>query len=284
MKISDITPFIGAEFTGFAYDDFEQQEVLDQLIDHLQQRELIVVRGIDLTPRQQINLAKRIGNPVPFLITKYRHVEFPEIMISSNEVKNNKPIGVARVGNFWHQDSSFVANPAAYTMLHGVNVPQSSGHTLFASAVDVYERLPEEWKEKIAGRTAWHTVAKRLRIRDEHVGLSVAEFQALIDIDYPRVEHPVVQRDPFTKRPYLYGAPEYMHSVVGFDANENEAYFAIIDELIQDLENVYTHRWTPNDLVVWKTATTFHVATAVEPGVSRTVHRVSIDAVDQWVE
>lgn len=278
MKIREITPFIGAEFTGVTYEDLTRPEVFQEFADRLQRHELVVVRELDITPEQQISLAARLGRPVPFVIQKYRHPEYPEIMISSNEVKNEKPLGVARVGNFWHQDSTFVADPAPYTMLHGVNVPGTSGHTLYASALDVYDRLPQEWKDKLAGRTGVHTVGKRLRIRPEHVGLSVAEFRALIDIEHPKVEHPLVPTDPFTGRPYLYGSREYMDSVLGFDHNENEEFFSLVDELLADEDHVYTHRWTPKDLVVWKTRTTFHQATAVEPGVSRTVHRVSIDA------
>lgn len=277
MKISDITPFIGTEFTGVTYDDLTQPEVFDQLVESLQQRELVVVRGVELTPQQQISLAKRLGRPVPFVIEKYRHPEFTEIMISSNEVKNEKPVGVARVGNFWHQDSTFVADPAPFTMLHGVNVPGTSGHTLYASALDVYDRLSQEWKDRLAGRTGVHSVSKRLRIRQEHVGLSVAEFKALIDIEHPPVKHDLVKTDPYSKRPYLYGSREYMHGVEGFDLNENEAFFQAVDDLLADEDHVYTHRWTPNDLVVWKTQTTFHQATEVEPGVSRTVHRISIE-------
>lgn len=281
MKISEIAPFIGAEISDVTYDDLERQEVFDRLVESLRQRELVVVRGLELTPRRQIDLAARLGKPVPFLVEKYRHPEFEEIMISSNEIRDGRPVGVARGGNFWHQDSSFVAAPAPYTMLHGVNVPSTSGHTLYANASDVYDRLPEEWKKKIAGRTALATVGKRLRIGSEHIGLSIAEFRALADAQYPKVEHPLVREDPFTGRPYLYGAPEYLDSVIGFDANENEAFFAIVDELVQAPEHVYTHQWTPGDLVIWKTATTYHCATEVEPGVSRTVHRISIES-DDW--
>ncbi|OII62937.1 taurine dioxygenase [Streptomyces sp. CC53] len=277
MQIKDITPFIGSEMTGVTYEDLQDPEVFRQLLDGVHRRELVVVRGLELTPQQQIALASRIGRPVPFLMAKYRHPEHPEIMISSNATRANRPVGVARVGNFWHQDSSYTKDPAPYTMLHGVDVPGTSGHTLYASAVDVYDRLPQRWKDRIAGRTALHTVGKRQRIAQEHVGLSIAEFRALVEQEYPPTEHPLVRLDPHTGRPYLYGAPEYMQAVTGFDANENEEFFAVIDGLIQDPAHVYTHRWTRNDLLVWKTATTYHAATAVEPGVDRTVHRVSIE-------
>ncbi|ATE72468.1 putative taurine dioxygenase [Lysobacter capsici AZ78] len=277
MALTQITPFIGAEFTGVTYEDFQQPELWNQFVEQLHQRELVVVRSIALTPQQQLELAARLGRPIPFVLDKYRHPEFEEIMISSNEVRDNKPIGIARVGNFWHQDSSFVANPAPYTLLHGIKVPSDSGHTLFANAADVYDRLPEEWKKRIEGRKALHTVSKRLRIQAEHVGLSVAEFKAWIETKHPKVEHDLVKVDPDTGRKYLYGAPEYLDSVIGLDANDNAAFFALIDELIQAPQRVYTHEWSNNDLVAWKTQTTLHAVTDVEPGVDRTVHRISIE-------
>ncbi|MCZ7460690.1 TauD/TfdA dioxygenase family protein [Streptomyces sp. WMMC940] len=282
MEIKEITPFIGSEVTGATYEDLQSPEVFDQLMGLVHQRELLVVRRLGITPEQQIELATRVGKPVPFLMAKYRHPEHPEIMISSNAMKANRPVGIARVGNFWHQDSSYMKDPAPYTMLHGVDVPSTSGHTLYASAVDVYDRLPQEWKDKIAGRTALHTVTKRQRISAEHVGLSIAEFKELVGQEYPPIEHPLVRQDPYTGRSYLYGAPEYMDSVVGFDANENAEFFELVNRLVQDPERVYTHRWSTNDLVVWKTATTYHSATAVEPGATRTVHRVSIEEGEQW--
>ncbi|MFB4424368.1 TauD/TfdA dioxygenase family protein [Streptomyces sp. QL37] len=282
IRINDLTPFIGAELTGVTYEDLQDSGLWDKVSTLLHERELVVIRSLDITSEQQIELASRIGRPKPFLMAKYRHPEHEEIMISSNAKKNDMAIGVARVGNFWHQDSSYQEGAPPYTMLHGIDVPGTSGHTLYANAADVYDRLPQEWKEKIEGRTAVHTVSKRQRISEKHAGLSIAEFKALVEVEYPPVQHPLVKTDPTTGRRYVYGAPEYMERVIGFDANENEEFFALLNRLIQDPAHVYEHRWTPRDLVIWKCELTYHAATAVEPGVDRTVHRVSIEARDPW--
>ncbi len=280
MQFTDIIPSIGAELTGATYEDLVKPEVFEQLVRNVHERQLVVVRAVELTPAQQIDLARRLGRPVPFVMSKYRHPEYPELMISSNEVRDNKPIGVARVGNFWHQDSTFVADPAPFTMLHGVTVPSTSGHTLFASAESVYQRLPKAWQERLADAIGVHTVAKRLRIGPEHVGLSAAEFKAHAEAAHPPVKHPMIRFDDVTGRPYLYGSREYMEGVVGLDPNETEEFFSLVDSLITDPEHVYTHQWTTNDLLVWKTKTTYHAATAVEPGANRTVHRVSIETAE----
>lgn len=249
-----------------------------QVVDALHRRDLVVLRGVELTPPQQVELARRIGRPVPFVLQDWRHPVHEEILVSSNETRNELPIGVPRVGNFWHLDSSFVARPAEYTMLHGVNVPSHTGHTRFASAADLYDRLPPRWREKVTGRTALHSLNKQQRIGPEHVGLSIAEMKALVAVEHPAVEHPVVREDPFTGRRCLYADREYTDAVVGFDANDNAEFFDVVDALLADEDHVYTHRWTPHDLLVWKTASTYHVATEVAPGVDRTVHRISIAA------
>lgn len=276
MQKRDLTTFIGVEYTGLTYADLIRDEVFGDVVDSLHQRDLVVLRQVELTPEQQIDLARRIGRPVPFVFEEWRHPEFAEILVSSNEHRNNRPLGIPRVGNFWHQDSSFNADPPEYTMLHGVNVPGDCGHTLFASAADVHDRLPEEWKTRLKELIGRHTLTKQQRIEPEHVGLSIAEMRALVAQQYPAVEHPVVRVDPFTGRSYLYAAREYMDGVVGLDANDNQEFFDLVDALVPDPDRVYTHRWTPSDLLVWKTATTYHRATDLPPGARRTVHRVSI--------
>ncbi|MFE2293878.1 TauD/TfdA dioxygenase family protein [Streptomyces sp. NPDC059452] len=278
MHKRDLTPFIGVEYTGLTHGELTRPEVFDDIADSLHRRDLVVVRGIDLTPGQQVGLAERLGVPVPFVLADWRHPEIPEILVSSNEREGGRPVGIERVGHFWHQDSSFDADPAAYTVLHGVKVPQDCGHTLFASAADVYDRLPARWQVRLEGLSALHTLTKQQRIAPRHVGLSIAEVRALVAREYPAVEHPVVRRDPHTGRRFLYGARAYTDRVVGLDANGNEEFFDLVDGLLADPAHTYTHRWTPHDLLLWKTATTYHLATDLPPGVSRTVHRVSVAA------
>lgn len=75
--------------------------------------------------------------------------------------------------------------------------------------------------------------------------------------------------------PYAWHKEEHC---IGLEANGNEEFFDLVDPLLADPAHTYTHRWTPEDLLLRKTATTYHVATDLPPGVSRTVHRVSVAA------
>jgi taurine dioxygenase len=272
-KLSD---FIGVRIAVPDNLAITDPSVIAAIKEHVGKHHLVSIRGRRITPEEQVLLASGLGRPIPFVQSRYRHPEFEEVMISSNVVRDNRPIGVARVGNFWHQDSSYVSAPPPFTVLHGVRVPSTTGHTLFASAVDVFNRLPDHWKHRLRGKTARHTVTKRQRIQDLHVGLSIAEFKAIVAQEYPDVEHPVVMRDTDTADEFVYGAPEYLRSVNGFDANENQEYLSLLDSLIQDPDHVLCYEWADGDILIWKTPTTFHAATEVQPGVERIVHRVSV--------
>jgi len=276
MKVIKVNDYIGAEVHEVSIRDIRQPEIRDRILQALHENDLLIFKGLDISPAEQVELARAIGEPVPFVMSQYRHPEHPEIMISSNEVVNGKPYGVPRVGNFWHQDSSYTDNPTTYTLLLGINIPEWSGDTLFSSAGDVYERLPLFWKEKIAGRNAVHTVRKRFKIRPEHAGYSITELMKKADELHPPVTHPLVKTDPYTNLPYLYGAKDYLDSVAGFDANENEAFLNLLEEIVTDPAYGYRHKWTRGDLLLWKTETAYHAVTDVEENQSRTVHRVAV--------
>ena len=137
MRIEKVSNYIGAEIHDVSIRDIRVPEVRDRVLHALHENELLIFKGLDISPGEQVELARVIGEPVPFVMSQYRHPEHPEIMISSNEVVNGKAYGVPRVGNFWHQDSSYTDNPTTYTLLHGINIPRWSGDTLFSSAGNV---------------------------------------------------------------------------------------------------------------------------------------------------
>lgn len=271
-----ITARFGTEFNGITPEALSEAEVFGEVLQALAMTHLVVIRQCPVTPEQQIELARRIGKPVPFNIARYRHPEFEEIMITSSAVKDGKPVGVARVGNFWHQDSSYLPDPPEFTLLHGVQVPDGEGDTLFASAADVLDELPAELRKKAEGCTATHLHSRRFRMRPEHVGLSIPEFRAVVDAEYPAAVHELIKSDPDTGQRYVYGSAGYTERVEEFDANDNRRWFEAIETVLAGGAVTYRHRWSPRDIVVWKTQLAFHSATELPPGVERTMFRVSI--------
>jgi taurine dioxygenase len=273
---SAITEGFGTEYRDLTATDLTNPEIVADIRTSLDTTHLVVLRQVSVTPEQQIAFAREIGEPVPFNISRYRHPEYPELMISSNVVKDGKPVGVARVGNFWHQDSTYLPNPPEYTLLQGVQVPDGYGDTLYASAIKVLEALPADLREKAGAATASHLHSRRFRIRPEHVGLSLPEFRAIVDNEYPAAVHPLTPVDEGTGKHYAYGSYGYTERVNEFDENDNKRWFDAIENYFGNPDNIYRHRWTAGDLVVWRTTVAFHSATELPEGAERIVHRVSI--------
>jgi taurine dioxygenase len=271
-----IKPGFGTEFRGLAAGDLTDPAILDEVRQALATTHLVILREVGLSPESQIEFARQIGEPVPFNISRYRHPEYPELMISSNVVRDGKQVGVARVGNFWHQDSSYLPNPPAYTLLHGVLVPDGHGDTLFASAMDVLAAQPADLRDRAVSARAEHRHSRRFRFRPEHVGMSLPEFRAAVDAEYPPAVHPLSPVDAGTGERFAYGSSGYTERVLDFDANDNERWFGAIDVFLADPQRVYRHRWTTGDVVIWKTTIAFHSATELPETAERIVHRVSI--------
>ena len=60
----------------------------------------------------------------------------------------------------WHSDVTWREKPSLGSILKAVEVPAVGGDTLFANMAEAYERLPDDIKEKIAGKIAVHDIAR----------------------------------------------------------------------------------------------------------------------------
>src|SRR5204863_8313225 len=105
----------------------------------------------------------RFGEVERILLTHSAHPEYPEIMLVSNIKENGRDIGHADAGRVWHTDMSYTARPPRATVLYALEVPVENGvalgDTLFSSAADAYDSLPELKKQRIANLRAIHQVA-----------------------------------------------------------------------------------------------------------------------------
>jgi taurine dioxygenase len=78
---SAIKPGFGTEFRGLTPGDLTNPAILAQLREALATTHLVVIRAVAMSPENQIALARHIGEPVPFNISRYRHPDYPELMI-----------------------------------------------------------------------------------------------------------------------------------------------------------------------------------------------------------
>lgn len=160
--------------------------------------------------------------------------------------------------------------PSNGSILHGIEITDEGGETLFCNLQAAYDALPEATKRRIAGARARHshdTVLSRGQAL-EHSG----KYDEL-----KPVWHPLVRRHPVTGRASLFLSPHSTDLVEGLSA---EASRVLLDELnafaAQD-RFVYPHKWTKDDVIMWDNRATMHMVTPYDNArLRRIMHRTTL--------
>jgi len=160
-----------------------------------------------------------------------------------------------KAGNkLWHTDSSFKRLPSICSLLYAETVAPIGGHTQFADQRAAYDALPETSKKKLQGLVVEHWIATSRR----RSGFS--EFTEEEQKRLPPVPQVLVRTIPQSGRKSLYVA-SHAGRIWGMPDAEGRA---LIDELIAHVTQqqfTYTHRWRPNELVMWDNRCTMHRGT-----------------------
>jgi alpha-ketoglutarate-dependent 2,4-dichlorophenoxyacetate dioxygenase len=160
-----------------------------------------------------------------------------------------------KAGNkLWHTDSSFKYLPGLASLLHARTVVPLGGHTEFADQRAAYDALPAAMKAKLEGLVAEHCIVHS-RLRSGFTEFTETERRRL-----PPVPQMLVRTIPESGRKSLYVA-SHAGRIFGMPDTEGKA---LIDELIAHVTQrqfVHSHRWRPNEMVMWDNRCTMHRGT-----------------------
>ncbi|MGE0255791.1 MAG: TauD/TfdA dioxygenase family protein [Alphaproteobacteria bacterium] len=151
----------------------------------------------------------------------------------------------------WHTDSSFKRLPAKCSLLYARTIPPTGGHTEFADMRAAYDALPAATKARLEGLVAEHSImTSRARI-------GFREFAPEEHEQMPPVPQVLVRTHAGSKRRTLYIA-SHAGRIYGMPDDEAEALLAELMAHATQRQFVYTHRWRPNELVMWDDRCTMH--------------------------
>jgi taurine dioxygenase len=237
----------------------------------------MLVRGQQaMTDAQFEAFSKRFGelDPPPNQGVGRKNVPgFPNLYVVSNEVdKSGDPLGALGYSEaVWHTDMSYLPVPPIASMLWALKLPAWGGNTWVAGMVGAFENLPPKLKER----------AKTLQIKHDGTRDSAGNVRKGVKDDanpmtaagYP---HPAVIKDPGTGKPALFLGRRPRAYVVGLPLDESEA---LLDELWNHAigkNNVYEHRWTVGDVLIWSNYSTMHRRDEFDKDTIRRMHRSQI--------
>ena len=168
FTVRQLSPALGAEIVGVdlrdPIDDALKQKFLDAWHQHL----VILLRNQTLDEDAQVRFAETFGAPAKTTSGRKFGVKHPSVMLISNIREDGKPIGALPDGEMhFHTDQCHQEIPAKATMLYAIEIPSTGGNTLFSNAYTAYATLPEDIKQRIAGRRALnaYTATRRCAAR-----------------------------------------------------------------------------------------------------------------------
>lgn len=268
-----LSPTFGALFTGQTDWLRHREKAVFQIF--LSFHKVLVFRGLDLKPKDLLQIGRFIGDLIPFVDKEYHHPDHPEIFVVSNTKRNGKRFGMDRVGRYWHSDSSFLASPQPITMLYAQETPFKGGNTAFIDMAAVLTDMPKEQRLNLALQDAVHEGQWRYIISEKDVGLSVEELLERDRKEVPPVAHPMVIHHPITKVQSLYINEGFTKRILGLSAHESERQLSSLFSTIAQSPRRFEHNWQKGDLVIWDNRSVVHKAFPATAG-NRVLYRLGI--------
>jgi alpha-ketoglutarate-dependent taurine dioxygenase len=239
----------------------------DAIKEALTTYSVVVIRGLELVPAEQVALTRLLGKPEVVTDLRNHHPESRDILVVNNS--SATPV----VGNrCWHSDRSFLPEPTRYTMLRAEVVPPRGGDTLFADMVGAYAQSPASWKESLSDAVGVHSYDKIAQLRSEIHRKPIEEGYEKL---YPPVRHPVVRAHPETGTPALYLSDLCLTHI---ESANGGLVVVPLDKLHAHATEdrfVYRHRWRVGDVVIWDNARVMHRADLRLWKLPRVLHRTT---------
>ena len=248
-----ISPFGRAVDLDLRPGDTLDEATREQLRVLFRQYHMLVLRDLDLTMDQQVDLCRTFG-PVP------------DSAYENFYVSNTRADGFLGTRELqWHNDVPYLPSPYLVAALHAVEVDPDATSTKFVDAASAYASMPEALKRRVRDRKALQV---RQRVPDRANRLTDLETGDLCTV------HPVVGAQPETGLPYLFVNENMTAGIIGLSVGDSDDLLEAIFAHLYAEEGVYEHAWQRGDLVIWNNLVVQHARGRVGSG-ARTLQRVT---------
>jgi len=261
ISVEPVTPVIGAEIGNVDLSQPLDARTFAEIRDAIRRYRVIFFRDQELSNDALKAFGRNFGPLTPAHPISEGMDDHPEIWertIDEYRVRRARndalPPGRTPPRDYkgWHIDITFVANPNAYSILYGVEIPPYGGDTLFSNLIETYrglsapiQRLIDEL-QAVHRTSAYDAGGDRKPRRD---GRPAGPFVSL---------HPLVRIHPETGEKSLFLNPGTTSHIVGVKERESQALLDLLyGELTRPEYQVRFH-WRPRSLVVWDNQAVAH--------------------------
>jgi taurine dioxygenase len=284
MQITPHDAGVGARITGIDLAQKLAEPDFRQLLRALGHHGVLCFPGQDLEAAQLSAFGSRFGTLEHNVAAMFNAPGHPEVMILSNmKDEAGQPVGLGDAGQGWHTDMSYSHDIAIANVLHAKRVPMRDGRPLgdtqFLDMHRAYEDLPPAVKARLEGRTAIHDFNKFWEMMRARPGSARAPLTEEQRRRKPPVSQPIFRLHPITGRRVLYCNPGYAIAIEGMEQAESDAMLDFLFRHQSQEKYLYSHAWTPGDVLMWDNIATTHNAVAdYGPDEHRYILRVQVMA------
>jgi len=257
LKLRKLSDHIGAEIQDIDLNEDQSAETIAEIeqawFDHI----ILLFRGQNLDAKRQLEVTDWFGTPGKVARPKEFHPKgyekLPEgIMLISNIRENGEPIGALPDGEMmFHHDMMHAEVPHKATMLNAVEIPARGGNTLFASGYAAYDTLPDELREPLEGRKAFHHYNYGSVQKGDDKGTPA----------FAESVHPVFRTHDDTGKKAIYVNRLMTEGVVDMEQSEADGLLNALFDHSENPEFVYEHEWQVGDLLLWDNRCSMHART-----------------------
>lgn len=263
MKLTtfSLTPRIGTEIRtdrGTLLSGTYAQEIRDLL----EERGVLVFRGIGLDDDDQLAFSKTLGEVIP-------QGEKGIYKITLDE-KEHDTVDFLRGTFCWHIDGTCDDIPTRASILNPRRLSQQGGQTEFANTYAAYEDLSDSDKKAIEKLRVMHmqeTLQRKLFPNP-------TEAQVQRWRSRPTKTHPMVWTHRSGRKSLVLGLTAT--SVENMSPVEGRALIDRLQEWASQPQYVYRHEWSLGDLLIWDNTGVMHRVQPYPIDCGRMLHRTTL--------
>ncbi|TEY42037.1 hypothetical protein BOTCAL_0400g00130 [Botryotinia calthae] len=310
LKFQEVTRVLGREYIDVQVTDLlhaeDSEAKLRDLGIVLAERGVVVFKSQKLSPKEQKELAQRLGEATGKPKESGLHVhpinhtthEFggptdpemstiarnPEKMLSTQKGCGAKKEIIQSTADGWHHDIGFERVTSDYSTLYMRTIPPTgavmiltlteTGDTLFASAYEVYDRISPAYQKFLETLTCTF-MPVGYQPNPEHKALYEVERGHPLNIDQSlTASHPVVRTNPVTGWKSVFAVGHHAQFINELTPLESQQTLDFLNNLISKNHDLQLRfKWNVDDLVIWDNRSVYHTAT-YDYSEPRAAHRV----------
>ena len=251
MEKHPLSGALGVRLTGLDLSQTLDTQTVGGIRQAFFEHHVLVIPGQDLDAEAQVRFTAIFGEAQAHPLSTRKTVEgWPQVLILEN-----RPGLRGAPNDYWHSDISHAAKPPLASILQAQVVPEGRGDTQFCNMAAAFSSLSEGLQQTLRGMRAIHSGAATVaRSRAEK-----SDALPISEVPPPNL-HPVVRQLPETKGEALFVNP---HFTTGFEDMTEAESAPLLNYLTAHAtrpENIYRHRWTPGDVLLWDNRAVMHYA------------------------